>query len=347
MLSICVNVKNGERYLSRCLNSLSRFDDVVLLDNFSTDKTIEIAKLFSNVRIFQSPFDGMGNVRNLAASYARNDWLMFVDCDEVLSYELVEYLLSCTYVDNVVYKLTRINYFDGRLVDSSAWENDKVIRIYNRKQTNYSAHEVHESVVTKDKTIMDVPNGLIYHFPYSQVSELVSKTQSYSTWYARQNYKKKYPQLWLIPFRMFFMFIKCFILKKGFKDGYEGFVVSIFNSIGVLTKYLKLYEMYYKKEITLACNVKNQNEIDDISKLINLQILLPSLVLFVCENYEEGFKSTCVVDYKILNTFDARKVCDDILKPSIENSNHLINCDNTKIHDKYYIYNIRKKLQEI
>ena len=76
-------------------------------------------------------------------------------------------------------------------------------------------------------------------------------------------------------------------------------------------------------------------------------MLLPSLVLFVCEDNGEKFGSTCVVDYKILNGLDAAKVCDDILKQSTENSNHLVNCDNTKIHDKYYIYNIRKKLQQL
>ena len=99
MLSIVINVKNGEKYLARTLNALTRFEEVILFDNYSTDKTIEIAKTYSNVKIIQEPFCGMGKVRNLAAKHTTYDWILAIDCDEIIHHKLHFFpLSSCTHI---------------------------------------------------------------------------------------------------------------------------------------------------------------------------------------------------------------------------------------------------------
>lgn len=293
MLSIAINVKNGAKYLELCLNALHKFDDVVLLDNYSTDNTLEIAKSYTNVRVFQAEFSGMGNLRNIASGFCKHDWVFFVDSDEVVNQELVTRLLNLEFKNGNVYSILRHNYYAGKLVDSSAWENDWINRIYNRLETKYIEYSVHESINVSGMSVVKIENGTIYHFPYEKISELLDKTQFYSTLYAKQNLGKKRANLCMIPFRAIVMFIKCYILKGGVRDGYEGYVVSTFNAIGVLVKYFKLYELEHSQTLGIVINLDGLNleEINLLITQINLQSALPSIVLFALND-------------KIINTFE-------------------------------------------
>lgn len=248
MLSIAINVKNGEKYLDKVLSALGQFDDIVLLDNYSTDNTIAIAKKYSNVRIFEHEFCGMGKVRNMVAGFAKYDWVFFVDSDEVVSQELVNTLLKTKFEDGYIYRILRYNFYDNFLVNTSSWGNDWILRLYNRNQTRFAENEVHDSFIQNGIKEKKLYGGVIYHFPYESVAQLIDKMQFYSTLYAKQNLAKKKVWLFTVPFRALFMFIKCYVLKRGFIDGYEGFLISSFNAIGVFVKYLKLYELSHKRK---------------------------------------------------------------------------------------------------
>lgn len=282
MLSVLINVKNGARHLEKCLDALHKFDDVVLLDNYSTDNTIAIAKRYPNVRIFTHEFGGMGRMRNLLATYAKYDWVFFVDSDEIVSSDLVDKLLHMQLQDGYVYSVLRHNFYANCLLDAASWGNDWVNRIYNRKQTSYSDAEVHESVKTQGLLVERINQGQIYHFPYENIRQLLDKLQFYSTLYAEQNCSKKVAKLYQIPFRTWFMFIKCYILKRGFRHGFEGFVVSVFNAMGVAVKYLKLYELQHKRVLGMVVTLpQNSTEVQKLIKMINAQVLLPHKVFFL------------------------------------------------------------------
>lgn len=287
MLSIVINVKNGQRYLSRCLNSLVRFDDVVLLDNFSNDDTLSIAKNYPNVTIYSSPFMGMGKVRNLAASYAKHDWVFFVDCDEILNAELVDCLLNFHFKQKTIYRVRRHNFYDNYCLESSSWENDWVLRLYNRRDTRFMENEVHDSFIMDGLSIDRINMGVMFHFPYENVHGLIDKMQFYSSLYAKQFLGKKQPKLYTLPVRSFFMFIKCYILKRGFLDGYEGLVVSSYNAMGVFSKYIKLYELYYKRKIGLGIRITEIDipKVNLICDYINSQRLLPEQVIFFVDQH--------------------------------------------------------------
>ncbi|MFN8770360.1 MAG: glycosyltransferase family 2 protein [Neisseriaceae bacterium] len=356
MLSIVINVKNGSRYLRRCLNSLARFDNVVLLDNYSTDDTIKIAKEYPNVEIHTSEFLGMGKVRNLAASFVKYDWILFVDCDEVLSRELVNYLLDFTFEQKTIYEVRRYNFYNNYKLESSAWENDWVLRICNRNETQFAEHEVHESIKKEQMQIKRIERGGIYHFPYENVSGLINKMQLYSSLYAKQFVAKKKPWLLLIPFRAFFMFIKCYILKRGFLDGYEGFVVSSYNAIGVFSKYIKLYELQHERQIALAFTVDTLDGIDDICNAINQQLLLPvRVVIFITNNkYKEQLsqfvKSHLIVESDIEQVDESQDGYSVLIKyleqykGSVKYIAYLHIFD--LIHNVKFIYNIRSHISK-
>lgn len=290
MLSIGINIKNGAKHLELCLNALQRFSEIILLDNYSTDNTLLIAKTYPNVRIFQHEFLGMGNLRNMAAGFATNDWVFFVDCDEIVNQDLVNTLLDFNFKKNHVYSILRLNYYDNKQINSSSWENDWVNRIYNKNETKYIDCSVHESIDVAKMNVQKIDVGHIYHFPYEEVSALVSKMQFYSTLYAQQNFLKKEAKLFLIPFRSIVMFIKCYFLKAGFRDGYEGFLVSSFNAIGVFVKYIKLYELSHKKTLALKIAIDSLNikKLELLINTINSQKVLPKFVLLVLEDKITG-----------------------------------------------------------
>lgn len=352
MLSICVNVKNGERFLSKALASLSRFDDVVLLDNYSTDKTIEIAKQFKNVRVFQCEFQGMGKVRNIAASHAKNDWILFVDCDEVLEPELVNILLNYNFERGNIYNIYRKNYYDGVIVESSSWGNDWIKRLYNRNDTKFAENQVHDNFIDNLPNIK-IHGGSMIHFPYEMVNQLIDKMQFYSRLYAKQYYGKKRPALWLIPFRTFFMFLKCYILKRGFMSGYEGLAISSYNAMGVFSKYIKLYELDYRKKIALAIDIHSLNDIEQVYKMVNQQYLLPETV-FLCVKDRALLDSISSVELskficgsKLI--FSENQLVNDLLLQEIKcspNIDYIAMCDNlTQLTNEKFIYTIRKNLQ--
>ncbi|MBY0380139.1 MAG: glycosyltransferase family 2 protein, partial [Burkholderiales bacterium] len=352
--SIIINVKNGQRYLARCLNALVKFEEVILLDNLSTDDTLNIARQYPNVKIYSSEFLGMGRVRNLAASFAKNDWVFFVDCDEVLDNNLTEYLLMGELTRRTIYKVRRYNYYDNYRLESSAWENDWVLRIYNRHDTRFVENEVHDSFVMDGLSIRKIPIGSIYHFPYENVNGLIDKMQFYSMLYARQFAGKKKPRLYTLPVRAFLMFIKCYILKRGFLDGYEGLLVSSYNAMGVFSKYIKLYELSYKKTIILVIPIEEVNQVKQICTSLNKQRLLPSRIIFLAKNVTDKdvisnlVKINLVIDYNVLlagdnNAFDIIKhFVDQDLRVKVDNILYLKQSD--VIKDNRYFAQVKKMI---
>lgn len=286
MISVVILTKNSAKYIERCLGVLHAFPEVVVVDNGSTDQTMELAARFANVKIYQREFCGFGPLKNIGASLASHDWVFFVDSDEIVSPELVQKILGQQLSEQEVYRFYRKNYYAGRLIDGCNWDNDYVVRLYNRKTTSFNDNQVHESIQTNNLTVTTLSdkNSFIYHFPYSNTRQLMAKLEHYADLYAENKLGHKKVKLWTIPFRFFIAFIKSYLLKKGFKYGYEGFLISSYNAMGVLVKYLKLYELSNAKNCVIAVKIANQQELENSIQLINAQTLIPSRVIFLLSN---------------------------------------------------------------
>ncbi len=311
MISAVVLTKNSAQYLARCLASLSSFAEVVVLDNGSTDNTIAIASEFSNVIVHTHEFCGFGKLKNIAANFAQNDWVFFLDSDEILHPRLVKMIHEIPLNTNSVYSFKRNNYYNNFLIDGCSWGNDWVVRLYNKTRTQYNLLEVHESIMCDNMQVEVVKPGFIYHFPYQTVGELTNKLQFYSELYARTYLGKKRVRLWSIIPRTVLAFIKNYILKRGFMYGYEGLTISTYNAMGVFSKYIKLYELSNRKSIALAIMVnRGLNEIKCIIDYVNAQNLLPvKLFILVDDNsllgYGDDLKQfiddNLVVPYKVIS----------------------------------------------
>ena len=240
-ISVIILTKNSEKHFKNVLDALKSFDEILIIDNGSKDNTLNIAKNYSNCKIFKEEFIGFGPLKNKALKYAKNEWVLFIDSDEIVKKEMIKKLITLNlYKKNRVYSFLRDNYYKNRLIRCCGWENDYVIRLFNKNYTRFNNNLVHESVIIKQDTkIIKIKEGL-KHYSFSSIEELINKMQYYSSLFAKEkNYKPSFLKLTLSPF---FKFIKNYFFQKGFLYGYIGFAISLSNANGVAYKYLKLYE---------------------------------------------------------------------------------------------------------
>lgn len=240
-ISATLLTKNSEKFLDEVLASLSDFDEVVVYDNGSSDRTVDIARSYSNVSIHEGPFLGFGPTHNRASSLARNDWIFSIDSDEVVTKELREKIKSLDLDDKAVYAFPRDNYYNGKWIRWCGWYPDYQVRLYNRSQTKFTDAQVHEAVMTENMRVHRIEAPFI-HYSYNSLSDFLSKMQSYSTLFAEQNKGKKKSSPWKAISHGLFAFFKSYFIKRGFLGGYEGFVISAYNGHTAFYKYLKLYE---------------------------------------------------------------------------------------------------------
>ena len=242
-ISVTILTKNSERYIFECLKSLEKFDEVLILDNGSTDGTIDIASGFQNVSILKHEFIGFGPLKNLAVDRAKHDWILSIDSDEIISPELVEEISRKNLHNKIVYSIMRENYYNHKKVKCCGWGNDKVNRLFNRKLVRFNNNLVHESLEFNNDIQLENFKYKLKHYTYNDVSELIQKMDVYSTLWSQDHVGKKKSYA-VTPFiKSVFAFIKFYLFKKGFLNGYVGFLISITNANNTFYKYAKLHEL--------------------------------------------------------------------------------------------------------
>lgn len=240
-ISVCILTKNAEKTIESTLRALILFEEVIVLDNGSTDGTIQKSKAYANVRLFEVPFIGFGPLRNQASSLAKNDWIFALDADEIPSLGLLEEIRHLNLDTEVVYSISRHNFYKNKHIKGCGWSPDRVVRLYSKSKTAYQNAAVHESVCTQNRSIQALQFPLL-HTPYTVVSDFLRKMDLYSHLFAQQNRGRKvnFATALLHGFAAFF---KSYVLKKGFLDGMEGFEISFYNANTCFYKYLKLREI--------------------------------------------------------------------------------------------------------
>ncbi len=241
MISVTILTKNSQAHLGEILDALQTFDEVVVYDTGSTDQTLEIARAYPNVSLYQQPFVGFGPTHNLASEKARNDWILSIDSDEVPTPELIQELQNESLDTQFVYSLPRNNYFNGKWIRWCGWYPESVVRLYHRKHTRFSDDQVHEGVVTDGMKIKTF-KGALKHYSYDSIGQFLEKMQLYSELFAKQYVGRKRSSLSKAIGHGVFGFFKSYILKRGILGGYEGFVISLYNGHTAYYKYLKLRE---------------------------------------------------------------------------------------------------------
>lgn len=245
MISVTILTKNSAKYLKEVLNATTSFPEVVIYDTGSTDGTLKIAQQFPNVTIHQGSFIGFGPTHNEASSSAKYDWILSIDSDEIVTPEMAQTINSIALENNCVYSFPRHNYFNGKWIKWCGWYPDRQIRLYNRLKTQFTDAQVHEAIIDTDMRLIPLEAPL-QHYSYAVIADFLVKMQSYSDLFAKQYAGKRYSSPWKAMSHAWFAFFKSYVLKKGFRGGYEGFVISAYNAHTAFYKYLKLYEANQK-----------------------------------------------------------------------------------------------------
>lgn len=244
-ISATILLKGSPIHLDSVIQALWGLDEVLIFDNGAEEKALAICQAFPNVKIVKGTFTGFGPTHNLASELASNNWILSVDSDEVASPELIKEIQSLSLEDKTVYALPRRNFYQGHWVRGCGWWPDKALRLYNKKTTQFSNLQVHESIETKGLKVISLKNCL-NHYSYDSVSDFLKKMQSYSDLFAEEWKGKKKSSPCKAALHAWFAFFKSYILKGGFRDGYPGFLISAYNGHTAFYKYLKLYELNLK-----------------------------------------------------------------------------------------------------
>ncbi|EFP2933053.1 glycosyltransferase [Campylobacter jejuni] len=271
-ISVIIIVKNAKQTLLECLNSLKDFDEIILLNNESSDNTLNIAnefkKDFANLHIYHSAFIGFGALKNLALSYAKNDWILSIDADEVLENECIKELKNLELQEDNIIALNRKNLYKGEWIKACGWWPDHVMRVFNKTHTSFNENLVHESLILhKDSKKIKLQNGL-RHFAFEDIDSLLDKLQKYSKLWALQNLHKE-SSVCKALLRGIWTFFRNYVLKKGIFYGYKGFIISTCNGLGAFFKYMKLYELKKQKPKTCALIITTYNQKERLALVLD------------------------------------------------------------------------------
>lgn len=242
-LTVTVITRNEAANLAAALESVSWAGEIIVVDSHSTDDTVAIARRMAT-RVEVRDWPGYSAQKNFAAELASHDWILSLDADERITPALaseIRKLLSTTPSANG-YRIPRVAWYLGRWIRSTDWYPDYQLRLYNRRAGRWNERRVHESVA------IDGPVGVlqheIQHYPYRDISHHLQTIDRYTTLAAEEwRAAGRRPSAWRTFFYPRFAFLRNYVLKRGFRDGGAGLIVSLLNSYYVLLKYAKLWEL--------------------------------------------------------------------------------------------------------
>jgi len=252
-ISVTILTKNSQKYLKEVLTSLQIFDEVLVYDTGSKDQTLEIARQFPNVTLYERPFIGFGPTHNMASNLARHDWIVSIDSDEIVTDDLSKEIQALKLTRGCVYSLPRHNEYRGKWIRWCGWHPDRQVRLYNRLDTQFTDAQVHEAIIAHHLNEVSLQYPL-RHYSYNEIADFLSKMQSYSTLFALQYQGKKSSSTAKAIGRGLFAFFRSYILKRGIMGGREGFEISVYNAHTAFYKYLKLAEANRKLAGKCACD---------------------------------------------------------------------------------------------
>lgn len=246
-ISVYIITYNEEEKIRDCLESVKWADEIIIVDSYSTDKTIEICKRYTD-KIFQHEFVGFGKLRNIAVSYTSYDWVLSVDADERVTKQLRNEIeeKAATIPEADAYFIPRKSHFLNYWVRHCGWYPDyRQPQFFNKHKMKYREELVHEGFIVSGK--VSYLRNHILQYPFLTLSEFFRKMDRYSSLWAKEMMERgkkfRFYQIFTHPV---WTFLNMFIIKKGFLDGRIGLVVSLLYAYYTLIKYLKLWELAKK-----------------------------------------------------------------------------------------------------
>jgi glycosyltransferase involved in cell wall biosynthesis len=238
-LSVIIITKNESLNIRECIESIKWADEIIVVDSGSTDDTVAICREYTQ-HVYSHDWPGFGIQKNRALDYASKDWVLSLDADERVTPELrAEIEMAMREGKAQGYEIPRLSSFCGRFMYHSGWYPDYVLRLFRRGSARFSDNLVHERLLIDSQT--ERLKSLMLHYAFENLEEVLHKTNQYSTAGAQMQFQRgRKSSLSGAVVRGLWSFVRSYVLRAGFLDGREGFILAVSNAEGTYYRYLKL-----------------------------------------------------------------------------------------------------------
>ncbi len=242
-ISVVIITKNQAIKLRTTIEAIKPLtNDIVVIDALSQDDTVAVARA-CGARVFERAWTGYSDQKNFGNRQAKNDWILSIDDDEVVSKELTEN------IKKVFFSMSNFDAFDlpfrtvfcGKLIRFGGWNPESHIRLFDKRTINWNTDAVHEGLTIQPNHRVEKLSGYVYHHTVDTLEQFYAKTDRYSTLFAerslQQGRKTSFLKIYLSPI---FRFLREYIFRLGFLDGYYGLIIAKDNARYTYLKYKKL-----------------------------------------------------------------------------------------------------------
>jgi glycosyltransferase involved in cell wall biosynthesis len=235
---------NEESKIRRCLESIKWCDEIVVIDSGSTDKTLDICREYTT-RIFQRPWPGYVAQKRFGLEQCSSTWVLNLDADEELSPGLqaeIQGILASDVGAVNGYAINRVVFYLGKWWRNGGWYPEYRLRLCRRRVTTWGGEDPHEKALV-DGMVKRL-NGELYHYTYSDIAHQIRTLNSYSSQAAASLFRKgKRSSVAKIVLNPALRWVKWYLIKQGFREGFPGFIVATLEAYYVFLKYIKLWEL--------------------------------------------------------------------------------------------------------
>ncbi len=242
-LSAVILTKNSEDLIADCIDSVSFCDEVIVIDDYSTDRTAELAKHLDAL-VFPYSSESFAKKRNLGLSKAKGKWILYLDADERVSEELknaIQDVLERKKDIYAAYRVNRKNFYLGK----NEWPKmEKLERLFKKSKLEEWYGDLHESPRVNGD-VGDLEEGFIRHYTHQDLTSMLNKTIQWSKIEAELRVKAHHPKMtwWRFYRVMATAFYDSYIKQKGYKVGTAGLIESMFQAFSMFITYTRLWEM--------------------------------------------------------------------------------------------------------
>ncbi|MDE3741892.1 glycosyltransferase family 2 protein [Maribacter polysaccharolyticus] len=242
---------NEMGYIEKCIESVSFADEIIVVDSYSTDGTYEYLLNHPKVKVIQHPFSNFTSQKSFTLKQANNDWILFLDADEVVSENLKNEILDTVAGDSDIaaYWFYRDFMFQNEPLRYSGWQTDKNYRLFRKSKARFSDKKiVHETLVVNGTS--GIFKEKLTHYCYKNHEDYKAKMLNYGRLKAKEAFyrEKKFNYLLLLA-KPSWKFFNHYIIRLGFLDGKKGFTISQLNALGVLEYCKELKRLEKKNEL--------------------------------------------------------------------------------------------------
>lgn len=236
---------NEEKNIEEVILNLDFVDELIIVDSYSTDKTIDIIKKYPKVKFVLNKFENYTSQRNLALEYAQHEWILFIDADERVSKNLKTEIVETVNNEsvNMAFYLYRKFMFQGKHLRFSGWQTDKNIKLFRKGKAKYISNKLVHEKLTIDGSVGKLASKLI-HYSYTDYESYKQKMIYYGQLKAKELFLKGIkPNAFHFIVKPSYKFFHSYLIRLGILDGKKGIIICYLNALSVFVRFQELKKM--------------------------------------------------------------------------------------------------------